>query len=248
MDQIATIFSDPNAWAALAALVAMEVVLGIDNLIFISVLTNKLPEHERKRARYIGIGGAVVMRLAMLGLLSFILALNQPVISAFGHDFTWRDLILIAGGLFLVWKAATEMHEKIDPDPAPSLFNTRAATLTVGAAIAQILVLDLVFSVDSLLTAVGMTEHVAIMVIAILVSVACILLLAEPLGNFVSANPTVLMLALGFLLMIGTVLIADGFGFHVPRGYIYSAMAFAAFIEAMNLMAKRSRQRRQHGA
>lgn len=247
MDQLAQILTDPNAWAALAALVAMEVVLGIDNLIFISVLTNKLPEDQRRRARYIGIGGAVILRLAMLGLLSYILALTQPVFSGFGHGFTWRDLILIAGGLFLVWKAATEMHEKVDPDPAPGVFNTRAATLTVGTAIGQILILDLVFSVDSLLTAVGMTEHISIMIIAILVSVACILLLAEPLGNFVSNNPTVLMLALGFLLMIGTVLIADGFGFHVPRGYIYSAMAFAAFIEGMNLLSKRAKQRRLAG-
>jgi predicted tellurium resistance membrane protein TerC len=248
MDAIIPLLTDPAAWAALATLIAMEVVLGIDNLIFISILTNKLPEQQRATARRLGISAAVVLRLAMLSLLTLIMALTQPVFTAFGHDFTWRDLILIMGGLFLVWKATSEIHEKIDPDPAPGVFNTKAATLTMGSAILQILLLDLVFSVDSLLTAVGMTEHIPIMVVAILVSVACMMLAAGPLANFVGANPSVLMLALGFLLMIGMVLIADGFGLHIPRGYIYAAMAFSALIEGLNLAAKRAKARRAQAA
>ncbi len=244
MDAILPLLLDPAAWIALATLIAMEVVLGIDNLIFISVLTNKLPEGQRATARRIGIGGAVVLRLAMLSLLTVIMKLTQPAVSAFGHDFTWRDIILILGGLFLVWKATKEIHHKVDPDPAPDFFNSRAATLTLGAAIAQILLLDLVFSIDSLVTAVGMTEHIPIMIAAIVVSVIAMMIAAGPLSNFISANPTVLMLALGFLLMIGMVLIADGFGLHVPRGYIYAAMAFSALIEGLNIMAKRAKAKR----
>jgi predicted tellurium resistance membrane protein TerC len=245
MDYILPLLADPTAWVALATLIVMEVVLGIDNLIFISVLTNELPENQRATARGLGIGGAVVLRLAMLSLLTVIMKLTQPVFAAFEHEFTWRDLILIAGGLFLVWKATKEIHEKVDPDPAPTIFSRRAASLTLGAAIGQILLLDLVFSVDSLLTAVGMTEHIPVMVIAIVISVIAMMIAAGPLGDFIGANPTVLMLALGFLLMIGMVLIADGFGLHVPRGYIYAAMAFSALIEGLNIMAKRAKHRRE---
>ena len=222
----------------------MEVVLGIDNLIFISVLTNKLPEEQRATARRIGIGAAVVLRLAMLSLLTVIMTLTQPVFSAFGHDFSWRDVILIAGGLFLVWKATKEIHHKVDPDPAPFLFNSGVATLSLGAAIAQILLLDLVFSIDSLVTAVGMTQHIPIMMAAIIITVIVMMLAAGPLSDFINGNPTILMLALGFLLMIGMVLIADGFGLHIPKGYIYAAMAFSALVEGLNIMAKRAKQRR----
>ncbi|MGQ0671982.1 MAG: TerC family protein [Hyphomicrobium sp.] len=247
MEHVLPLLSDPAAWAALLTLIAMEVVLGIDNLIFISVITNKLPEHQRATARRLGIGGAVVLRLGMLSLLTVILALTQPVFSAIGHEFTWRDLILIGGGLFLVWKATKEIHEKVDPDPAPTIFNRRVPEMTLSAAIGQILLLDLVFSTDSLLTAVGMTEHIPIMVVAIVVSVIVMLIAAGPLASFISANPTVLMLALGFLLMIGMVLIADGFGLHVPRGYIYAAMGFSALIELLNIFAKRAKQRKASG-
>ena len=244
MDEILPLLLDPTAWAALATLIAMEVVLGIDNLIFISVLTNKLPEGQRALARRLGISAAVVLRLAMLSLLTVIMKLTQPVMSAFGHDFTWRDVILLLGGLFLVWKATKEIHQKVDPDPAPDFFNSRAASLTLGAAIAQVLLLDLVFSIDSLITAVGMTQHIPIMVAAIVITVAAMMVAAGPLSEFINANPTILMLALGFLLMIGMVLIADGFGLHVPRGYVYAAMAFSALIEGLNMMAKRARLKR----
>ncbi len=245
MDYMYDLAAQPSAWVALATLVAMEVVLGIDNLIFISILTNKLPEHQRERARRIGISLALIMRLALLGTVAFIVTLTAPIFTVFGHGFSWRDLILIAGGLFLVWKATKEIHHNVDPDPGPDLFDTKTATLGYSAAIGQILVLDLVFSVDSIITAVGMTEHIPIMVIAVLAAVTVMLLAATPLANFINANPTVVMLALGFLLMIGMALMAEGFGAHVPKGYIYAAMAFSALIEALNMMSRRARQRRQ---
>jgi predicted tellurium resistance membrane protein TerC len=234
-----TIFSDPTAWVALATLIAMEVVLGIDNLIFIAILTNKLPEHQRERARRIGIGAALILRLALLGTIAIIVKLTDPVISIFGKGFSWRDLILIGGGLFLVWKATKEIHHKVDPNPNQDVFDTGQASLGFTAAIGQILLLDLVFSVDSIITAVGMTPHVPIMVIAVVVTVIVMLIAATPLANFVNANPTIVMLALAFLLMIGTVLIAEGFGAHVPKGYVYAAMAFSAVVEALNMLARK---------
>ena len=241
MDHLLTLAADPAVWAALGALIAMEVVLGIDNLIFISILTNKLPEHQRSKGRRIGIGLALIMRLGLLGTVAFIVKLTAPVFSIFGQAFSWRDLILIAGGLFLVWKATKEIHHKVDPDPESILAEggTRAVTLSFGAAIFQILILDLVFSIDSIITAVGMTEHVPVMVIAVLVAVLTMLLAADPLARFIDKNPTVVMLALGFLLMIGGTLIAEGFGVHVPKGYIYAAMAFSALIEALNMVSRR---------
>lgn len=240
-----TLLADPNAWAALATLVAMEIVLGIDNLIFISILTNKLPEGQRSRARRIGIGGALILRLALLGTVAIIVQLTEPVVTLFGNDFSWRDIILIAGGVFLIWKATKEIHHNVDPDPSPDMFDRGKVSLGFAAAVGQILLLDLVFSVDSIITAVGMTEHIPIMVVAVLVAVAVMLLAADPLANFIHANPTIVMLALGFLLMIGTVLVADGFGVHVPKGYIYAAMTFAAFIEALNMLARRRRRQLQ---
>ncbi len=240
MDHLMTLAADPTVWAALGALIAMEVVLGIDNLIFISILTNKLPEHQRSKGRKIGIGLALVMRLALLGTVAFIVKLTAPIFSVFGQAFSWRDLILIAGGLFLVWKATKEIHHKVDPDPESVLSDgTRAVTLSFGAAIFQILILDLVFSIDSIITAVGMTEHVPVMVIAVIVAVLTMLLAADPLARFIDKNPTIVMLALGFLLMIGGTLIAEGFGVHVPKGYIYAAMAFSALIEALNMLSRR---------
>jgi predicted tellurium resistance membrane protein TerC len=238
IEYLTQLAADPAAWAALVTLITMEVVLGIDNLIFISVLTNKLPVEQRERARRIGIGCALGMRLVLLGTIAIIVQLTEPVIEVFGQGLSWRDLILIAGGLFLVWKATKEIHHNVDPTPNPDMFNTRAASIGFSAAVAQILILDLVFSVDSIITAVGMTEHVPIMVIAVLVTVAVMLAAANPLANFISANPTIIMLALAFLLMIGTTLIAEGFGVHVPKGYIYAAMAFSAIVEALNMMAR----------
>ena len=231
--------ADPAAWAALATLIVMEVVLGIDNLLFISILTNKLPEESRERARKVGIGAALILRLALLGTISWIVKLTDPVITVFDQSFSWRDLILIAGGLFLVWKATKEIHHRVDPDPAAEIMSTGKAGLGFAAVIGQILVIDMVFSVDSILTAIGMTEHLPIMVIAVVFTVLVMLVAATPLANFINANPAVIMLALGFLLMIGMVLIADGFGAHIPKGYIYAAMAFAMLIEGLNMLARR---------
>lgn len=244
MEALLSLAADPTAWVALLTLIAMEVVLGIDNLIFIAILTNKLPESQRPTARRIGIGLALVLRLTLLGTIAFIVALTAPIFSVLGHDFSWRDLILLAGGLFLVWKATKEIHHRVDLDPGPDLFNRRDESLSFAAALGQIVLLDLVFSLDSIITAVGMTQHVPIMVIAVVVAVAVMLLAATPLSNFINANPTLMMLALGFLLMIGMVLIADGFGAHVPKGYVYAAMAFSALIEGLNMLARRARKRR----
>lgn len=247
MSDLLILAADPAAWVALVTLIAMEVVLGIDNLIFISILSNKLPEAQREKARKLGIGAALVMRLLLLSTVAMIVKLTQPVFTMLGHAFSWRDLILIAGGLFLVWKATKEIHHNVDPDPGPDMFDSKTASLGLTAAIGQILLLDIVFSIDSIITAVGMTEHVPIMIIAVLVSVAVMLVAANPLANFIHANPTIVMLALGFLLMIGTTLIAEGFGAHVPKGYIYAAMAFSALIEGLNMMSRRARRRREGG-
>lgn len=238
-DYLMQLAADPAAWLALSTLIVMEVVLGIDNLIFISILTNKLPESQRDRARKIGIGGALLLRLLLLGTVSFIVKMTAPVFTIFEKSFSWRDLILIAGGLFLVWKATKEIHHKVDPTPTADVFDTQKAGLGFAAIIGQILLLDLVFSIDSIITAVGMTEHIPIMFIAVIVTVLVMLMAATPLANFINENPTIVMLALGFLLMIGTVLIAEGFGAHVPKGYIYAAMAFSAVVEGLNMLARR---------
>lgn len=245
MDYLLSLAGDPAAWIALLALIAMEVVLGIDNLIFIAILTNRLPEHRRAVARRVGIGLALILRLLLLGSIAFIVKLTNPVFSVFGHDFSWRDLILICGGLFLVWKATKEIHHRVDPSPGPDLFDRKDASLGFAAAMGQIVLLDLVFSVDSIITAVGMTEHVPIMVIAVIVAVLTMLLAATPLSNFIAANPTIVMLALGFLLMIGTALIAEGFGAKVPKGYIYAAMAFSALVEGLNMLERRTQRDRR---
>ena len=256
------ILAQPEAWAALATLVVMEVVLGIDNLIFISILSNKLPEDQRQRARRIGIGLALVMRLLLLFSIAWLVGLTTPVFDlgisggadshgrpSFETSFSWRDLILIAGGLFLLWKATTEIHEKVDPADTEGVMNTKSKVAgNLGSAIVQIILLDLVFSVDSILTAVGMTEHLPIMITAVVVAVGVMIVAADPLAEFIGRNPTVVMLALGFLLMIGVVLIADGFGAHVPKGYIYAAMAFSGGVEALNMMARRRKPTAEENA
>ena len=259
LESITPLLSDPAAWAALVTLIIMEVVLGIDNLIFISILSNKLPEHQRQRVRRIGIGLALIMRLALLSIIAWLVGLTATVIDlglvgpigeggepAFETAFSWKDLILLAGGLFLMWKATKEIHHTVDPTPSDDVLDKKSVVINnAGAAIFQIIVLDLVFSIDSILTAVGMTEHLPIMVVAVLVAVGVMLLAADPLANFINKNPTVVMLALGFLLMIGMVLIADAFGVHVPKGYIYAAMAFSALVEALNMMSRKSGTKRQ---
>ena len=244
MNELLQLAADPTVWAALITLIVMEVVLGIDNLIFISILTNKLPPHQQAKARRIGIGGALILRLALLSTVAYIVQLTSPLFSAFGHAFSWRDLILIGGGLFLVWKATKEIHHNVDPDHGPDMLDSGAVQMTFASAIFQILLLDLVFSLDSIITAVGMTDHVPIMVIAVVVAVTVMLLAADPLARFIHNNPTIVMLALGFLLMIGMTLIAEGFGAHVPKGYIYAAMAFSAGVELLNMLGRRARRRR----
>ncbi len=242
MTDLIQLASQPTVWAALATLVVMEVVLGVDNLIFISILTNRLPADQQTRARRIGIGLALILRLGLLGTVAFIVHLTEPVFAVLGQDFSWRDLILIGGGLFLLWKATKEIHHSVDPDPEAG---ASGGTLGFGAAIGQILLLDLVFSIDSIITAVGMTEHVPVMMVAVVFAVTVMLVAAEPLSAFIARNPTVVMLALGFLIMIGMTLIAEGFGAHVPKGYIYTAMAFSAGVEGLNMLARRRRRAAQ---
>ena len=244
LEEILVLVRDPNAWAALITLVVMEVVLGIDNLIFISILTNKLPEHQRSSARRIGIGLAVFLRLGLLSGVAFIVQLTSPLFSLFGHSFSWRDLILIAGGLFLIYKATSEIHDHVTVDYDTEAVG-QAVKATVAGVIGQILVLDLVFSLDSIITAVGMTDDIPIMIAAVLIAVAMMLLAADPLARFIHHNPTIVMLALSFLLMIGMTLIADGVGVKVPKGYIYAAMAFSALVEALNMLARRAERKRR---
>jgi predicted tellurium resistance membrane protein TerC len=262
MGELAALVASPEAWVALVTLVVMEVVLGVDNLVFISILSNKLPEATRDRARRIGISLALIMRLGLLSMLAFIIGLTKPVfelpftapLGAEGHPvfdvaFSWRDLILIAGGLFLLWKATTEIHHTVDPQQTEDLLDKKASgTIGFGAAIVQILALDIVFSIDSILTAVGMTDHLPIMMAAVIIAVALMLVAAGPLARFIHDNPSVVMLALGFLLMIGATLIADGFGVHVPKGYIYAAMAFSGLVEGLNMASRRAGQRKRQAA
>jgi predicted tellurium resistance membrane protein TerC len=245
--EIVDLLASPEAWIALITLIVMEVVLGIDNLIFISILTNKLPPENRGMARKVGLSAALIMRLALLSVIAWIVTLTTPVFTAFDHGFSWKDMILIAGGLFLVWKATREIHHSVDPDDHKEDM-VGGATMGVTAAVAQILLLDLVFSIDSIITAVGMTDHLPIMITAVIVAVGCMFLAAKPLADFIDKNPTIVMLALGFLLMIGMVLIADGFGMHVPKGYVYAAMGFSAFVEILNTFARRRRQRLKSAA
>lgn len=238
------IFSNPTAIIALISLIVMEIVLGIDNLIFVSILSNRLPDHQKKTGRMIGIGLALVLRLGLLSVIAIIVSLTEPLFEAFGKAFSWRDLIMLGGGLFLVWKATSEIHHTMDKDEEEDKANGSVA-LSFTSAVTQIIVLDMVFSIDSIITAVGMTDEISIMVIAVVVAVCVMMLAATPLSEFISRNPTVVMLALGFLLMIGMTLIADGLGFHVPKGYIYAAMAFSASVEVLNTLSRKARKRKK---
>ncbi|MCY7353958.1 MAG: TerC family protein [Lysobacter sp.] len=228
--------ANPEIWIALATLTALEVVLGIDNIIFISILAGKLPPEQRDKARKLGIGLAAVMRLALLFVIAWIIGLTAPLFTVFGQEFSWRDLILIGGGLFLIGKATLEVHQKLE---GASEDVQQSPTATFAGVIAQILLLDVVFSLDSIITAVGMVDQRWVMVTAILISIAFMIIFAKPIGDFVERHPTVKVLALSFLMMIGLVLIADGFGLHIPKGYMYAAMAFSVFVEAINLWIRR---------
>jgi predicted tellurium resistance membrane protein TerC len=243
MEQLA----NPEIWIALATLTALELVLGIDNIIFISILAGKLPPQQRNKARRVGILLAAVTRIALLLAIAWIIGLTAPLFSLFGHAFSWRDLILIGGGLFLIGKATHEIHQKLEGATetiaSASSGATAAATATFGAVIAQIMLLDIVFSLDSIITAVGMVDERWVMVTAILASIVFMLAFARPIGEFVERHPTVKVLALSFLIMIGLVLVADGFGQHIPKGYIYAAMAFSVFVEMINLWIRRRAER-----
>ena len=242
MESLIRLLTDPAAWVALATLIVMEVVLGVDNLVFVAILSNRLPERNRARTRTFGIALALAMRLILLSCIVFIVSLTRPLATVFGVRLSWRDLILIAGGLFLIWKATREIHEAADPAAGDRPEDGGGKTLGFAAAIIQILLLDMVFSVDSILTAVGMTDKLPVMMAAVVVAMVLMMIASGPLAHFIRSNPTVVMLALGFLLLIGSLLIADGLGFHVPRGYVYAAMGFSGFVEALNMLARRRRR------
>ena len=240
--------SNPEAWVALATLAVLEIVLGIDNIVFISILADKLPEEQQPRARRNGLILAMVTRLALLGTISFIMKLTQPMFSVFGHGFSGRDLILLVGGLFLLTKSTREIHHRLEGDEEGG---KRARAVSYGAVLAQIAVMDMVFSLDSVITAVGLAEDLAVMMIAIVLAVGVMMAAAESVSRFVNQHPTVKMLALSFLLLLGMTLVAESFGQHIPKGYIYFAMGFSIFVEALNLRARagnpiRLRRARRH--
>ncbi len=231
--------SDPAGWVALITLTAMEIVLGIDNIVFISVLVARLPKEQADKARVIGLGMALVFRVMLLFALTWIIGLTAPVISGFGLSLSWRDIILLVGGGFLIAKATHEIHAGMEGDPDE---NERPAPSAFLAAVAQIAVIDMVFSIDSIITAIGMVDDVSIMIAAVVVSMGVMFVASGPVSDFVSRHPTTKMLALSFLILIGASLVAESTGFHLPRGYIYSAMAFAAVVEVINVIAARNRK------
>jgi predicted tellurium resistance membrane protein TerC len=238
MDWIA----DPQAWIALATLTALEIVLGVDNIIFISILVGRLPAEKRNFARRLGLSLAMCMRILLLLSLAWVMGLVDPLFRVFGKEISGRDLILIGGGLFLLWKSVHEIHNHLEgPEEAHAAGGTAAVTL--GAVLAQIAIIDIVFSLDSVITAVGMADHVTIMVIAIVIAVGIMMVAARSIGDFVDRHPTIKMLALSFLIMVGIALIAEGFEFHIPKGYIYFAMAFSVAVEMLNI-----RMRARHAA
>ncbi len=236
------LFADPQVWASLLTLTALEIVLGIDNIIFISIMAAKLPVHQQKRARQVGLALALITRLMLLASIAWIATLTQPLISVFGMDFSGRDLILIGGGLFLIAKGTTEIHHTVEGHEEEG---AKPKVATFGGVVAQIMVLDIVFSLDSVITAVGMSNHLPVMVTAVVIAMGVMLFASGPVGDFVNRHATVKMLALSFLLLVGIALVADGLGFHIPKGYLYFAIAFSALVEALNLLATSRRKRRQ---
>lgn len=239
------LLTDPAAWASFIALCALEIVLGIDNVIFLSIVTEKLPEQEARRARQLGLFLALVFRVLLLLTISWVIGLTWPLFTLFGNGFSIRDLILIAGGLFLIIKATQEVHAEIAGDEEAAATATPVSN-TFRSVVMQIVLIDAIFSIDSIITAVGMADHVEIMIAAVVVAIGVMYVAAEPVAKFIERNPSTKMLALNFLMVIGVALVADGFGFHIPRAYIYSAMAFAALTEFFNLMAvRRKRYRRR---
>jgi predicted tellurium resistance membrane protein TerC len=238
---------DPQAWLALLTLTALELVLGIDNIIFISILVDKLPRAQQEKARRLGLFLAMFMRIGLLVMLAWIVGMTQPLFELLGHGFSGRDLVLLGGGLFLLWKSVSEIHDTFEEGAREDA--ARRAGMSFTAAILQIMAVDLVFSLDSIITAVGMVEHLPVMIAAVIASVGLMMFFAGPIGRFVSTHPTIKMLALSFLVVVSVVLMAEGFGNHVPKGYIYSAMAFSVAVEMLNLRLRRktaeARERRR---
>ncbi|MDX1513160.1 MAG: TerC family protein [Gammaproteobacteria bacterium] len=230
------LLTSPDAWIAFFTLTALELVLGIDNIVFISVLVDRLPKEQRELARRIGLFLAMFMRIGLLLILSWLVGLTRPLFELFGHGYSGRDLFLIGGGLFLLWKSTREIHFLLEGEEGDG---SAKAGATFGSVIFQIIIIDMVFSFDSIITAVGMVDELAVMVAAVVVAVALMMVFAGPVGRFVSAHPTIKMLALSFLVLVGMVLVADGFGHHVPKGYIYFAMAFSCCVELLNLRMKK---------
>lgn len=232
---------DPNAWAALATLTALEVVLGVDNIVFISVLVSRCEPHEAKRARQIGLALALVFRIVLLFGLTWLMKLTYPVVTLFGREFSWHDIILILGGLFLIAKATHEIHAEVEAEESDDLAAKAYAAFSM--VVLQIVAVDLVFSVDSIVTAIGMAQDIEIMITAVVIAMIVMYVASGPIAHFIANHPTTKMLALAFLVMIGLALVADGFAFHIPRGYIYSSMAFAGAVEVFNVLARRNRVR-----
>ncbi len=235
--------TDPAILASLVTLTVMEIVLGIDNIVFISVLVNKLPPEQAKRARQIGLALALVFRIVLLSLLFVLIHLSQPLFTVFDHGVSIRDLILLAGGLFLIVKATHEIHKDVEAKGEDEANLNKVAQASFASIIAQIIVIDLVFSVDSIITAIGMAQLVSVMIVAVIIAVGVMYAASGWISRFIKEHPTTRMLALSFLLMIGFALIADGAGFHIPRGYLYTAMAFSAGVEFLNVLARRNRSK-----
>ncbi|MBV8037867.1 TerC family protein [Roseateles sp.] len=233
------LLSSPQTWIALATLTALELVLGIDNIIFISILVDKLPKARQELARRLGLFAAMFMRIGLLMMLAWIVGMVEPLFHVFGYGFSGRDLILIGGGLFLIWKSTVEIHGSLEGEDEVSNASSKAKA-AFASVILQIMLIDLVFSLDSIITAVGMVDDVRIMITAVICSVGLMMLFAGPIGRFVSNNPTIKMLALSFLVVVGVVLMAEGFGHHVPKGYIYFAMAFSLSVEMMNIKMRKN--------
>jgi predicted tellurium resistance membrane protein TerC len=230
-------FADPNAWVSLITLTLLEIVLGIDNLVFIAILADRLPPGQRAAARKSGLAFALITRLLLLATLSWIIGLTKPVLTIFEVSLSWRDIILTLGGLFLLFKATHEIHTSLEGQEASSENNV--APISFAFVVAQIAVIDIVFSLDSVITAVGMAQQLSIMVIAVVLAMLVMMIASTPLSNFIARHPTVKMLALSFLLLIGTSLIAEGMGFHIPKGYLYVAMGFSVLVEALNQFSRR---------
>lgn len=230
--------TDPSAWVALVTLAALEIVLGVDNIIFISILVARLPDRQRGLARTLGLAAAMLTRIGLLFSITWVMSLTEPWFAVAGKDISGRDLILLGGGLFLLWKSVHEIHNSLE-GPGNGAVAGTAVTATFGAVIVQIAVLDIVFSLDSVITAVGLVDEIEIMIIAIVLAVGVMLFSAKAIGDFVESHPTIKMLALSFLVLVGVALVAEGWGFHIPKGYIYFSMAFAVMVEMLNLRVRK---------